>query len=486
MEEKCECRRNNFFGILFPWWLIIKCNDGFLGNCNYPEFSWIWYPYETTSLSYNVSLPTCNNEKSLYFINFRFSQSLLLLTSTISMSLVALMMSFWIRTWIILPMVILNLLHFYASFSNHNFTLLAFIWETVLVLHFVLKLEWFPITSPSTKISLMSFHGISISMTILMTLVWIISLKRMTRSSTSIPVTIYSLLLLLLILGGIANQAMYYTRSWKDLGIIFSRFILIMSLPTSLMSPKNKLARMTSLTVSLITMMIVQDVYGESLFIVLLSFEFIWLLPLHCSQNDHHPFGIDVKDVILALRCVFWSVICIFILDMSIFFNPIDAFDVSVRLLMVCTLWPYFCILGKHPFDRISCSCGTKVHHAIDIDFISSLHIFIWLWKMLHGCQLIERNFGHTLLHCLCCWWLRIEEFLVHWSFLHCFSCSSKISKVQKSTVLPVPPVIECRYSNDMSERECYLCHHKLEYRNSHGMWYRVMQKFRLTSDSLM
>ena len=123
-----------------------------------------------------------------------------------------------------------------------------------------------------------------------------------------------------------------------------------MSLPTSLISPKTKLARMTTLVVSLITMMIVLDVFGESLFIVLLSFEFLWLIPVHYSQNDHHPFGNDVKDVMLALRCVFWSVICIFVFDMSIFFNPIDAFDVSVKSfnIMFTTMNLPFTLLGKH------------------------------------------------------------------------------------------------------------------------------------------
>ena len=291
--------------------------------------------------------------------------------------MVALMMSFWIRTWIILPLVILNLLQFYVGSSNHNFTLLAFIWETVLVLHFVLKLEWFSITNPS-RISLKSFHGISISLTILMTLVLIISLKRMTRSSsTSIPVAMYSLLLLLLILSGIANQAMYYTREFKDLGKVFSRFILIMSLPTSLMSPKDKLTRMTTLFLSLITMIIVLDVFGESFFIVLLSFEIVWLLPVHHSQNGHSPFGSEIKDVILALRCVFWTVICIFVFDMSIFVNPIDTFDVSVKVFMFVHHDSIFTLIGKHPIIGISYSCGIKIHHAIVINFVSEFYIVI-------------------------------------------------------------------------------------------------------------
>ena len=105
----------------------------------------------------------------------------------------------------------------------------------------------------------------------------------------------------------------------RDIGKILIRFVLIMAVPTSLMSPKNSKMRMISLFMSLINIMIALEM-GSGETILIFYFIVNWWL-----QKDLKC----MSEIKLTLVIMYWCLIIIYGYDKIIFANPINSFDVS-------------------------------------------------------------------------------------------------------------------------------------------------------------
>ena len=115
----------------------------------------------------------------------------------------------------------------------------------------------------------------------------------------------------------------------RDIGKILIRFVLIMAVPTSLMSPKKSKMRMISLFISLINIMIALEM-GSGETILIFYFIFNWWL-----QKDLKC----MSEIKLTLIVMYWCLIIIYGYDKIIFANPIRSFDVSIFFFVKSTFF---------------------------------------------------------------------------------------------------------------------------------------------------
>ena len=80
-----------------------------------------------------------------------------------------------------------------------------------------------------------------------------------------------------------------------------------------------------------------KDSYGESLCMAFLFYSYLWTFLSLISINNFKDLMTKISstdETKLALHCIYWYVITIFMLDTIIFVNPIKHFDVSIYCTM--------------------------------------------------------------------------------------------------------------------------------------------------------
>ena len=78
---------------------------------------------------------------------------------------------------------------------------------------------------------------------------------------------------------------------------------------------------------------IMKDSYGESLCLAFLFYSHLWTFLSLISIDNIKDLMTKISSIDerkLALHCIYWYVITIFMLDTIIFVNPIKRFDVSI------------------------------------------------------------------------------------------------------------------------------------------------------------
>ena len=76
-----------------------------------------------------------------------------------------------------------------------------------------------------------------------------------------------------------------------------------------------------------------EDSYGESLCMAFLFYSRLWAFLSLISIDNFKDLMTKISSTDerkLALHCIYWYVITIFMLDTIIFVNPIKHFDVSI------------------------------------------------------------------------------------------------------------------------------------------------------------